>query len=85
MDNDTLLYDADKKRVGMIVDEAKQAKAQGVLAVMTKFCDPEEFDYPLIRKACQAADLPVLNIEVDRQMVDYGQARTAVETFRDIL
>ena len=85
MDNDTLLYDFEKKRVGKIVDDAKQAKAAGVLAVMTKFCDPEEFDYPLIRKACQAADIPVLNIEVDRQMVDYGQARTAIETFKDIL
>ena len=85
MDNDTLLYDADKKRVGKIVEDAQQAQAQGVLAVMTKFCDPEEFDYPLIRKACQAADIPVLNIEVDRQMVDYGQARTAIETFKDIL
>ena len=85
MDNDTLLYDADKKRVEKIVEDAKQAEAKGVLAVMTKFCDPEEFDYPLIRKACQAADLPILNIEVDRQMVDYGQARTAIETFKDIL
>ncbi|MCR5135354.1 MAG: 2-hydroxyacyl-CoA dehydratase family protein [Clostridiales bacterium] len=85
MDNDTLLYDADKKRVEKIVEDAKQADAKGVLAVMTKFCDPEEFDYPLIRKACQAADLPILNIEVDRQMVDYGQARTAIETFKDIL
>ena len=85
MDCDTLLYDADKKRVAKIVEDAKQAQADGVLAVMTKFCDPEEFDYPLIRKACQAADLPILNIEVDRQMVDYGQARTAIETFKDIL
>ena len=85
MDNDTLLYDVEKKRVGRIVEMARAAKADGVLAVMTKFCDPEEFDYPLIRKACLAADLPILNIEVDRQMVDYGQARTAIETFRDLM
>ena len=85
MDNDTLLYDAEKKRVQKIVEDAKNAGADGVLAVMTKFCDPEEFDYPLIRRACAAADLPVLNIEIDRQMADYGQARTAVETFRDLL
>ena len=85
MDNDTLLYDFEKKHVGKVVDDAKQAEADGVLVVMTKFCDPEEFEYPLIRKACQAEDLPVLHIEVDRQMRDYGQARTAIETFKDLL
>ncbi len=85
MDNDTLLYDVEKKHVGKVVEDAKTAEAEGVLAVMTKFCDPEEFDYPLIRKACLAADMPILNIEVDRQMADYGQARTAIETFRDVL
>jgi benzoyl-CoA reductase/2-hydroxyglutaryl-CoA dehydratase subunit BcrC/BadD/HgdB len=67
------------------VDDAKAAKAAGVLVVLTKFCDPEEFDYPLIKKACDAANLPCAIIEVDRQMVNYEQARTAIETFRDLL
>jgi benzoyl-CoA reductase/2-hydroxyglutaryl-CoA dehydratase subunit BcrC/BadD/HgdB len=85
MDNCSVLYDPDKKRCQKIVDDAKAAKAAGVLVVLTKFCDPEEFDYPLIKKACDAADLPCAIIEVDRQMVNYEQARTAIETFRDLL
>ena len=55
------------------------------MVLLTKFCDPEEFDYPLIKKACAAAGIPVTVIEVDRQMVNYEQARTALETFRDLL
>ena len=51
---------------------------------MMKFCDPEEFDYPLIYKACQNADIPVLEIEVDRQMNNYEQARTLIESFKEI-
>ena len=85
MDDCSVLYDPDKKRVQRIAADAKAAGAQGVLMVLTKFCDPEEFDYPLIRRACEAAGLPIASIEVDRQMVNYEQARTAVETFLDVL
>lgn len=85
MDNCSVLYDFYKKRVDMIVEQAKEHDAKGVLIVMTKFCDPEEFDYPLIKKACEAAAIPTATIEVDRQMVNYEQARTAIETFRDVL
>ena len=85
MDNCSVLYDADKKRCAKIAADAKAAGAKGVLVVLTKFCDPEEFDYPLIKKACDAEGIPVTVIEVDRQMVNYEQARTAIETFRDIL
>lgn len=85
MDHCSVLYDVEKKRVPMIVNQAKATGVQGVLIVLTKFCDPEEFDYPLIRKACEAAQLPCAVIEVDRQMVNYEQARTAIETFCDVI
>ena len=85
MDNCSVLYDIEKKRVHMIVDEAKSCGAKGVVIVLTKFCDPEEFDYPLIKKACDAAELPCLLIEVDRQMTNYEQARTMLEGFKDML
>ena len=52
---------------------------------MTKFCDPEEFDYVMIKKACEKADLPLALVEVDRQMVHFEQVRTNLETFRDML
>lgn len=84
-DNCSVLYDVQKKRVHKIVEDAKAAKAEGVIVVLTKFCDPEEFDYPLIKRACAEAELPCVLIEVDRQMVNYEQARTTLETFADIL
>lgn len=85
MDNCSVLYDVEKKRVTKIVDDAKAADAKGVVVLLTKFCDPEEFDYPLIKKACAAADLPCVLIEIDRQMINYEQARTALETFKELL
>jgi benzoyl-CoA reductase/2-hydroxyglutaryl-CoA dehydratase subunit BcrC/BadD/HgdB len=85
MDNCSVLYDPDKKRAGLIVSTAKSRGAKGVVVVLTKFCDPEEFDYVIIKKACDAVGLPVLLIEVDRQMVNYAQAKTALETFKEVL
>ena len=85
MDNCSVLYNAAKPRVQWIVDTAKTRNAKGVLVVLTKFCDPEEFDYVMIKKACEAADLPLTLVEVDRQMVRFEQVRTNLETFRDLL
>ena len=81
----SVLYDVEKKRVTKIVEDAKAAAAAGLVVLLTKFCDPEEFDYPLIKRACSEAELPCVLIEIDRQMVNYEQARTAIETFKDLL
>lgn len=85
MDNCSVLYDVEKKRVNLIVEEAKKYGAQGVLMVLTKFCDPEEFDYPLIKTACEEAGLPIITIEVDRQMENYEQAGTMIEAFKTMV
>ena len=84
-DNCSVLYDVEKKRVAKIVEDAKAADAKGVVVLLTKFCDPEEFDYPLIRRACEAAEIPCVLIEVDRQMVNYEQARTAIQAFKELI
>ena len=81
----SVLYDPKKQRVEHIVETAKGSGAKGVVVVLTKFCDPEEFDYPLLKKACSAAGLPVALVEVDRQMEDFEQARTMLEAFKVML
>ena len=85
MDNCSVLYNAKKPRVQWIVDTAKERGAKGVIVILTKFCDPEEFDYVMIKRACDAADIPAALVEVDRQMVHFEQVRTNLETFRDML
>lgn len=87
MDYCSTLYVKDKVKphIANIIEKAKARDAKGVVVVLTKFCDPEEFDYPLIKKACDEADLPLTLVEVDRQMVHFEQIRTNIETFRDVL
>lgn len=85
MDNCSVLYNVEKPRIKWIVNTAKELGAKGVLVAMTKFCDPEEFDYVMIKRSCEAAGIPVALIEVDRQMKEFEQIRTNLETFRDML
>ena len=85
MDNCSLLYDVDKKRPDYIVDMAKRTDAQGVVVFMTKFCDPEEFDYVFVKRALDSAEIPSVMVEVDRQMVNYEQAKTIIQTFAEIV
>lgn len=85
-DYDTLLYDPEiNKRPGYIVDLVKKSGAQGVVILMMQFCDPEEMEYPSLKKGLDEAGIPSLLIWVDQQMKDFGQARTALQSFSDIL
>lgn len=83
--NCSLLYDPKKERIGFIVDLCKEKQVKGLIFAITKFCDPEEFDYPLIKAACDKAGIPSVMVEVDRQMVEYGQIQTTLDAFREIL
>lgn len=85
LDNDSILYDAEKGHVDHVAKLARQSGAQGVILLMAKFCDPEEFDAPHVAKACRAAGVPCVQIEVDQSTETYEQARTQLETFADLL
>lgn len=63
----------------------KENNADGVIVLMTKFCDPEEYDYPVIKEYLDQHHIPQLFIEVDKQTRNYGQAATSVQTFQEMI
>ena len=85
LEGDPLLYDPEKLHVRKVVSLVQGAQAQGVILLLAKFCDPEEFDAPLVKAACREAGIPFLQIEVDQSTETYEQARTQLETFADLL
>ena len=56
-----------------------------MIFVLTKFCDPEEYDIVPLRKVLERNGIKMLQVEVDQQTVDAGQMRTAIETFCEII
>ena len=83
--NDSILYDADKSHIEHVVELARENDADGVVLLLAKFCDPEEFDQPLLVKACRATGLPIISVEVDQSTSSYEQARTQLETFAELI
>lgn len=81
----SLAFDPDKKRGQMLIDLVKESNADGVVVCMMKFCDPEEFDYPIYKQELEKADIPNLYIEIDQQMQNNEQARTRIQAFNETL
>jgi benzoyl-CoA reductase/2-hydroxyglutaryl-CoA dehydratase subunit BcrC/BadD/HgdB len=81
----SVLYDLGKVRGTQLVELAKENHADGIIWVMTKFCDPEEYDYVPVKRMIDAAGIPVLSVEVDQQMVNFEQARSAVQAFAEMI
>ncbi|WP_101773693.1 2-hydroxyacyl-CoA dehydratase subunit D [Peptostreptococcus faecalis] len=81
----TLAYDPYKKRGKMIVENVKRLDLDGVVYAMMKFCDPEEYDYPIVKMDLDGAEIPHLYIETEQQSTSIEQIRTRIQTFADIL
>jgi len=81
----SVLFDPGKKRADMLVDLVHRRSANGVLFVMTKFCDPEEYDIVPLKKILNKNGIRSLSVEVDQQTTNIEQIRTAIETFCEIL
>ena len=88
VDYEVLLYDpksSETRRGEFVANLVKESGAQGLVLFMQQFCDPEEMEYPYLKKALQAADVPHIKLGIDQQMRDFGQARTAIQAFADVL
>jgi bcr-type benzoyl-CoA reductase subunit C len=85
-DHDVLLYDPElTKRPEYVVKLSQESGAQGVIVLMMQFCDPEEIEYPSLKQALDKAGIPSVSIGFDQQMKDFGQARTQIQAFADVL
>lgn len=81
----SLAYDQEKKRADMLVDMAKETGADGVVFCMMKFCDPEEFDYPILVKELEKNKIPSLHLEIDQQVQSLERERTRIQSFAETL
>ena len=88
IDYEVLLYDpasAENRRGEFVANMVKESGAQGLILFMQQFCDPEEMEYPCLKKALDAAEIPHIKLGVDQQMRDFGQAATAIQAFAEAL
>ena len=84
-DGCSLATDVNKPKGQMIIDAVKKYGADAVVVCMMKFCDPEEFDYPILLQEFEAAGVKNLYIEVDQESTAFEQVKTRIQTFAEIL
>ncbi len=80
-----LLYDEKKTRGALLKELVRESEADGVIVVMMKFCDPEEFDYPIYKKELDDAGIPILYLEIEQKMDSIEQLRTRIQAFAEMI
>lgn len=77
--------DTKKKRGQMLINMVNHKKADAVIICMMKFCDPEEWDYPIYYKQFEDAGIKNLYLEIEQQTESFEQARTRVQSFVEMM
>lgn len=80
-----MLFDPEKKRVQATIDTVARTGADGVLVYMLKFCEEDEFDYPILKRKLEEANIPILYIECEQQSSMDQQAITRIQSFAEAL
>lgn len=81
----SLAYDPEKRRGDLIIDLVKESGADAVVLCMMKFCDPEEFDHPILTEQFDKAAIPYLYLEIDQQIQSLERDRTRIQSFAEML
>jgi len=80
----SLLYEKEKNKAEFILQTVRESGAEAVIVCMTKFCDPEEFDYPLLQEGLDQAGVKSLYIEVENHVEALGQMNTRIQSFSEM-
>jgi benzoyl-CoA reductase/2-hydroxyglutaryl-CoA dehydratase subunit BcrC/BadD/HgdB len=72
-------------RAESLLEMAKQYKADGIIFLLLKFCDPHAFDYPYLKDALDKGGIPNMVFEIEDQLPAEGQLKTRLEAFLEMI
>jgi bzd-type benzoyl-CoA reductase N subunit len=73
------------ERGDRLLEQIKESRADGVIFLLPKFCDPHGFDYPYLKGLVDEAGVPNLFVELEEPMGSGGQTVTRIEAFVETL
>lgn len=68
------------RSVGLL-DKVRRARADAVVFMPAKFCEPALFDYVLMKQGLDRAGVPHLLVEFEEKMWTFERTRNEIETF----
>ncbi len=82
---DPFMFEPEKLRGWYIQELVRKYNADAVIVMMMKFCDPEQYDYPIYKAEIENANIPMLYLETDQQTVGLEQIHTRIQSFAETL
>ncbi|MEV4420718.1 2-hydroxyacyl-CoA dehydratase family protein [Patulibacter sp. NPDC049589] len=67
-----------------LLGQMERARADAMIVLMAKFCEPHMYYYPEIKEAFERRGVPHLLLETEHEMGTFEPMRTRVETFLEI-
>ena len=77
--------DTKKGRGKMLMNKMTQTGADAVIIAQMKFCDPEEWDYPVMYREFEERGVKNLMIEVDQEVTSFEQVKTRLQSFVEMM
>jgi benzoyl-CoA reductase subunit C len=74
-------HDLRQPKARHLLDKVRETRADAVVILAAKFCEPALFDYALYRRALDEARIPHLFLEFEEKTWVFDRLRTEVETF----
>jgi len=78
-------HDFSKPRWEGLADKVRGTRAEAVIFLIAKFCEPAYFDFVLFKKKVDEMGLPHLLLEFEEKLFTFDRLRTEVETFVESL
>ena len=80
----SMVHEVESTRGSMLVEMAQAAGAQGIVVCLMRFCDVEEYDYPMIAQSAKEAGLRCLCLEIDQSTQNNEQSHTKIQSFAEM-
>ena len=77
--------DTKKGRGKMLMNKMAQTGADAVIIAQMKFCDPEEWDYPVMYREFEEKGIKNLMFEVDQELTSFEQVKTRLQSFVEMM
>lgn len=78
-------HDFRHPRHKLLIEKARNVRADAVVFLTAKFCEPAYFDYVLFKRELEAAGIPHLLVEFEEKAFTFERFRTEIETFVESL
>jgi len=78
-------HDFRKPRWDGLVEKVRRTRADAVLFLIAKFCEPAYFDYVPYKEELERAGIPHLQLEFEEKSFTFDRLRTEIETFVESL